>query len=123
MAYENDMVIRQVRDMTRMLAKILYGKNTAAYEYKQEDCLTAADSLYARLIALVEDGQINEAENRLYDELLHDEDAVYEAAIGFYAYLNELPDEYLEAHDYSHEEVKEGAHALAERKGLGVLDD
>ena len=27
MAYENDIIMRQVRDMTRMLAKILFGKN------------------------------------------------------------------------------------------------
>ena len=26
MAYENDIIMRQVRDMTRMLAKILFGK-------------------------------------------------------------------------------------------------
>ena len=37
MAYENDIIMRQVRDMTRMLAKILFGKNTATYEYKEED--------------------------------------------------------------------------------------
>ena len=29
MAYENDFIMRQVRDMTRMLAKILFGKNTS----------------------------------------------------------------------------------------------
>ena len=67
MAYENDIIMRQVRDMTRMLAKILFGKNTATYEYKEEDRHTATDSLYARLIALVDAGKINEAENRLYD--------------------------------------------------------
>ena len=44
MAYENDFIMRQVRDMTRMLAKILFGKNTATYEYQQEDNYTAADS-------------------------------------------------------------------------------
>jgi hypothetical protein len=60
MAYENDFIMRQVRDMTRMLAKILFGKNTATYEYQQEDNYTAADSLYARLIAMVDAGKINE---------------------------------------------------------------
>ena len=44
MAYENDIIMRQVRDMTRMLAKILFGKNTATYEYKEEDRHTATDS-------------------------------------------------------------------------------
>ena len=97
MAYENDIIMRQVRDMTRMLAKILFGKNTATYEYKEEDRHTATDSLYARLIALVDAGKINEAENRL--------------------------EEFLEEHDYSKEEVKEGAQSLADRKGLGLLGE
>ena len=43
MAYENDIIMRQVRDMTRMLAKILFGKNTATYEYKEEDRHTATE--------------------------------------------------------------------------------
>ena len=105
MAYENDFIMRQVRDMTRMLAKILFGKNTATYEYQQEDNYTAADSLYARLIAMVDAGKINEAENRLYEELDRDEEGTFEVALGFYDYLNELPEEFLETHDYSRDEV------------------
>ena len=101
MAYENDIIMRQVRDMTRMLAKILFGKNTATYEYKEEDRHTATDSLYARLIALVDAGKINEAENRLYEELERDEEGTFEVALGFYDYLNELPEEFLEENDYS----------------------
>ena len=123
MAYENDIIMRQVRDMTRMLAKILFGKNTATYEYKEEDRHTATDSLYARLIALVDAGKINEAENRLYEELERDEEGTFEVALGFYDYLNELPEEFLEEHDYSKEEVKEGAQSLADRKGLGLLGE
>ena len=118
MAYENDIIMRQVRDMTRMLAKILFGKNTATYEYKEEDRHTATDSLYARLIALVDAGKINEAENRLRSE-----ERAFEVALGFYDYLNELPEEFLEEHDYSKEEVKEGAQSLADRKGLGLLGE
>ena len=101
MAYENDFIMRQVRDMTRMLAKILFGKNTATYEYQQEDNYTAADSLYARLIAMVDAGKINEAENRLFEELECDEEGIFEAALGFYDYLNSLPEEFLEEHNFT----------------------
>ena len=45
------------------------------------------------------------------------------AQLGFYDYLNELPEEFLEEHDYSKEEVKEGAQSLADRKGLGLLGE
>ena len=122
MAYENDFIMRQVRDITRILAKILFRKNTATYEYQTEDHTTASDSLYARLIAMVDEGKINEAENRLYEELDRDEEGTFEVALGFYDYLNSLPEEFLEEHNYTRDEVKEGAQSLADRKGLGVLE-
>ena len=119
MAYENDIIMRQVRDMTRMLAKILFGKNTATYEYKEEDRHTATDSLYARLIALVDAGKINEAENRLYEELERDEEGTFEVALGFYDYLNELPEEFLEEHDYS--KLKKAHRVLRIARGWDFL--
>lgn len=144
MEYENDFIMRQVRDMVRMLAKVLFGKNTATYEY-HEDYLhensldngeknqtagdqkkeknLASDRLYSQLVSMVDAGEINEAENLLSDELDQDEDGYFEAALGFYDYLNTLPDEFLEEHDYSREEVKDGAQSLAERKGLGGLGE
>ena len=123
MAYENDVIMRQVRDMARMLAKILFGKDTPTYELEQNEIQTSSDDLYSRLIAMVKQGKINQAENVLYDELDRDEDSTIEVALGFYDYLNELPEEFLEEHDYSKEEVKEGAQSLADRKGLGLLGE
>ena len=67
-------------------------------------------------------GKINEAENRLFEELECDEEGIFEAALGFYDYLNSLPEEFLEEHNYTRDEVKEGAQSLADRKGLGVLE-
>lgn len=146
MEYENDFIMRQIRDMVRMLAKVLFGKNTATYEYhaefQHENSLDnnegedkqmagvqkiakdlAADRLYFRLVCMVDAGQINEAENLLSDELDRAEDEYFEAALGFYDYLNTLPDEFLEEHDYSREEIRDGALGLAERKGLGELGE
>jgi hypothetical protein len=121
MEYENDFIMRQVRDMVRMLAKVLFGKNTATYEYQEEDHSTSSDYIYDRLIHMVNEGKINEAENLLFDELERNEDGSMEVALGFYDYLNTLSDEFLEQHDYSREEVKDGAQSLADRKGLGIL--
>ena len=121
MAYENDVIMRQVRDMARMLAKILFGKDTPTYELEQNEIQTSSDDLYSRLIAMVKQGKINQAENVLYDELDRDEDSTIEVALGFYDYLNELPAEFLAMNEYSREEIKEGIKALADRKGLGAV--
>lgn len=121
MAYENDVIMRQVRDMARMLAKILFGKDTPTYELEQNEIQTSSDDLYSRLIAMVKQGKINQAENVLYDELDRDEDSTIEVALGFYNYLNELPAEFLTMNEYSREEINEGIKALADRKGLGAV--
>lgn len=121
MAYENDVIMRQVRDMARMLAKILFGKDTPTYELEQNEIQTSSDDLYSRLIAMVKQGKINQAENVLYDELDRDEDSTIEVALGFYNYLNELPVEFLAMNEYSREEINEGIKALADRKGLGAV--
>jgi hypothetical protein len=123
MEYENDFFMRQVRDMVRMLAKILFGKDTATYEYQEEDHSTSSDHIYERLIHMVKAGKINEAENLLSDELDRDEDGNMEVALGFYDYLNTLSDEFLEEHDYSREEIREGTQNLADRKGLGIFGE
>ena len=121
MAYENDVIMRQVRDMARMLAKILFGKDTPTYELEQNEIQTSSDDLYSRLIAMVKQGKINQAENVLYDELDRDEDSTIEVALGFYDYLNEMPTEFLAMNEYSREEINEGIKALADRKGLGAV--
>ncbi|MDD6481468.1 MAG: DUF6483 family protein [Lachnospiraceae bacterium] len=120
MEYENDLLMRQIRDMARMLASVLFGKKSETYEYEEEKEITT-DSLLNRLIHMADDGNINKAENILSDELEKDEDEILQTALEFYEHLNTLSDEFLEKNNYSREEIKEGIQDLAERKGLGVL--
>lgn len=120
MEYENDLLMRQIRDMARMLASVLFGKKSETYEYEEEKEITT-DSLLNRLIHMADDGNINKAENILSDELEKDEDEILQIALEFYEHLNTLSDEFLEKNNYSREEIKEGIQDLAERKGLGVL--
>lgn len=91
MEYENDFIMRQVRDMVRILAKVLFGKNTATYEYHEEFLnensldegekngelneqirkkILASDRLYSQLITMLNAGKINEAENLLFTSLM-----------------------------------------------------
>ena len=77
--------------------------------------------IYTDLIHMVDNGKINEAENLLFDEIKKDENKSFETALYFYDYLNTLSDSFLEEHNYSREEVKEGVQSLADSRGLGVL--
>lgn len=123
MFYENDYILRMIRTMVRALASILFGKRVTFFEIEQRMKEGQADSLYARLIALAGAGQIDEAENQLYDALESGTEDSLETALAFYDYLNTLSDEFLEEHDFSREEIIEGVKALAERKGAQELLD
>ena len=121
MIHKNDFVLRQIRDMVHMLANIVLGRDTVKYEEKEDMKFSEMSQIYTDLIHMVDNGKINEAENLLFDEIKKDENKSFETALYFYDYLNTLSDSFLEEHNYSREEVKEGVQSLADSRGLGVL--
>ena len=123
MDYENDYILRLIKTMVRALASLIFGKQVKFFEIEQELKGNASDSLYGRLIHMADQGQINEAENLLYDELEAGTDNSLKTALAFYDYLNNYSDRFLEEHDYSREEIIDGLRALAVRQGVGELFD
>ena len=123
MTYENDYILRLIKTMVRALASLIFGKQVKFHEIEQELKGNASDSLYGRLIHMADQGQINEAENLLYDELEAGTDNSMETALAFYDYLNNYSDTYLEEHDYSRDEIMDGIRSLAVRQGVGELFD
>lgn len=119
---EEDYIMRIIKDMVRMLCKIIFGKDTVAYELPEEAEYTSTDYLYKQLQEMLAEGNINEAENLLYDELelvkvqRKEENLLIpipdtkrlRLALDFYDKLNQMTDEQLEQADFSREEVKEG---------------
>lgn len=121
MIHKNDFVMRQIRDMVHMLAKIVLGRDTIEYEDNEDMKFSEMSHIYTDLIRMVDEGKINEAENLLFDEINKDENKSFEMALRFYDYLNSLSDVYLEENNYSREEVKEGVQNLADSRELGML--
>lgn len=121
MDFENDYVLRLIKTMVRALASLIFGKQVKFYELEQELKADSSDSLYVRLIHMADAGQINEAENLLYDELEAGTANSMKTALAFYDYLNEFSDAFLEEHNYSRAEIMDGIRALAGREGVGEL--
>lgn len=112
MAYENDYIMRTIREMLRVIAKLL-GKTTVTYELPSEENDTEEDALYRRLIGMADAGEINEAENMLFEALEENGEAVGGAALAFYEHLNDMDADFLDEHDYSREEVSLGIKNVA----------
>ena len=73
------------------------------------------------LIDMVDAGEINEAENRLYDLINATDMNSLEVAILFYSYLNDKTDDFLEANDFSRDEIKLGMENVADNFGLNSI--
>ena len=118
--FEQDYIMRLVHEIARVLAKILFNIDSETVSEELENRIEETDVL-EQLLDMVDNGQINEAENKLYDMLDVGVPNCVETAIIFYSYLNEKSDEFLKENDYNRGEVKEGIEGVAERVGLSGL--
>ena len=123
MGLKQDFVLRRLEDQGRFLARLILGKDEAHYELPEYEAMdNRADALYRKLLALVDNGEINEAENILLDELDTGDLNMFEMALCFYLYLAHLDEDFLEEHRYTMEEIGEGMEALAEDFGVSGFE-
>lgn len=116
---QEDYVMKMIKDMVRMIAKVLLRKDTITYEFPEDELtFSEEDREYAKIIKTLEDGDINQAENLLYAHFRKGDRAYILMGLDFYQRLNEYTSEYLEAHDYSREEVDEGLRMFSQKHGL-----
>lgn len=118
--FEQDYILRLVHEIARVLAKILFNIDSENASEELESRIEETDIL-EQLLGMIDNGQINEAENKLYDMLDEGIPNCIEIAILFYSYLNEQTDEFLKESDYSRGEVKDGIENVAEKVGLSGL--
>ena len=109
--YEKDYIMRLIHGIAQVLAKLLLGK-----QMEQEGEIASALSREAAkkdetLKKRIDAGNINEAEELLFDLLENEpwEDKQKAAlALSFYDHVNEKEDAFLEKANFSREEIIEG---------------
>lgn len=123
---ENDYMMRIIHEMVRTLIMLIFHK-----DQETEEELIFLDGVnqdfYQRLRQLSDEGKINEAENMLYQSLEENEgdrEGTMEnlkVSLAFYDHLNSKSNDFLEAHNYSREEVEEGILSVMKLYGYGEL--
>jgi hypothetical protein len=78
---------------------------------------------YNELLYLIDKGEINEAENKLLDELNPADIQNYKIALIFYLYLNEKDIDFLEEYNFSRGEITDGLKYVSEIYGYGSMAD
>lgn len=118
MEFEQDYVMRMIKDVARALALVIFGKKDIRYELPEDNERTDADNLYARILHMADEGKINEAENILLMDIPEETPYYHVMAIDFYQHISEYSDEFLSENNYSREEILEGLERFAEKYGL-----
>lgn len=118
--FEQDYVMRLIKEMVRTILKLLFKIDT---DSPTAELLESAEekATLEELLDMVDTGDINGAENCLYDLISAGDRNSLEIALLFYFYLNDKPDEFLEENDFSREEVKLGIEGVANRFGLNGI--
>ena len=123
MELEKDYILRMIKDLTKSIAHLILGKSEIEYELPKESEYSRVDTLYVKLIELVNMGQINEAEDLLFDEINPSDMRQFEMAMSFYLYLNDFGDDYLEKNNYSRDEITEGIRSICKEYGVSYMVD
>ncbi|NMC55996.1 MAG: hypothetical protein GYA50_02075 [Eubacteriaceae bacterium] len=121
--YHQDWLMSQIEGMVLMIVRLLFKKETSVYEIKNEANLTDTDLLYLKLIQLLNNNKINEAENLLFEKM-DDADLNYmKIALDFYDRVNRLSDAQLEKNGFSREEIKSGLQDAARLFGINLNNE
>lgn len=123
MELEKDYILRMVKDLVKSIAHIVLGKSEMEYELPENDEYSRIDYLYVKLLELVNQGKINDAEDMLFDEINTSDMKQFEMAMSFYLYLNDFGDDYLESNDYSRDEISEGIKSICKEYGVSSMVD
>lgn len=121
MAWENDYYMRLIHETVKTILSLL-GENT---DEPTTDIVRDPDEKEkaVRLLQEATEGHICEAENHLYD-LIEDQDPkALQIGLLLYDYLNEQTEDFLEEHDFSRDEVKDGLKNLAAHYGFSGLTE
>ena len=117
---EQDYIMRLIKELIRALLKVIFHTDL---DMPSVEMLKDAQRRCAleELLNLMDNGEIHEAENRL-SELLEDGGGEELAlALLFYSHLNEKSNDFLEAHDFSREEIKAGLEDALQSQGLSEM--
>ena len=118
---EKDYIMRMIKEMVSVLFSILLGKQYVSVDEERKNGYEVSGTDLNDLLDMIDNGQINEAENLMPDDIDYSDKKGLAAALLFYQYLSEKKKDFLQDHDYSDEEILEGAKQVLKKAGYGDI--
>lgn len=120
---EKDYVMRMIKEASRVLFSLLFGKQYTSVELEAENEFEVSGMRLDELFAMIDRGNINEAENIVLDGVHYDNKNELAAAAFFYQYLSEKKEAFLQENNYSLDEVLDGMEHIVQESGYGEMID
>ena len=118
---EKDYIMRMIKEMVSVLFSILLGKQYVSVDEERKNGYEVSGTDLNDLLDMIDNGQINEAENLMLDDIDYSDKKELAAALLFYQYLSEKKKDFLQDHDYSDEEILYGAKQILQKAGYGNI--
>lgn len=118
--FQQDFIMRQIELIAKYIAESIFKKKSTEYKIIERENLSDTDNLHNKLVNLINENKINEAEDLLFDSLDLDNKKYLEVAIDFYARLTKLDDATLELNDFTKEEIAEGLADVSNKYGISI---
>ena len=115
-----DYLMRQIEYITTAVAELIFNKPSSRIEVQSEVRQFESDLLYVLLCSMVNDRNINGAEDLLFDMLDADNHEHLLVATDFYKQLNSMTDEDLVKADFSRDEIERGLSEVNKTFGLSI---
>ena len=120
MQFIQDYIMRLIHEMVCIALKILFNLTVEESEQQIEENQDESE-MYSKLKNLIDNGKICEAENLLFADKDESDKSILLIGIQMYNYLNEFDDDFLESHDFSRQEIREGLETLMDKYGYKNL--
>ena len=120
---EKDYVMRMIKEASRVLFSLLFGKQYTSVELEAENEFEVSGMRLDEVFAMIDRGNINEAENIVLDGIHYDNKNELAAAALFYQYLSEKKEAFLQENNYSMDEVLDGMEHIVQESGYGEMID
>lgn len=118
---EKDYIMRMIKEMVQVLFSLVFGKKYVSVELEDENKYEVSGNTLKFFFDMIDQGDINEAENLLLEDLDYTNKEEVMAAAFFYQHLSQKDDDFLRRNDYTKEEVLFGFKQLLEKSGYKDL--
>ena len=118
---EKDYIKRMIKEMVQVLFSLVFGKKYVSVELEDENKYEVSGNTLKYFFDMIDQGDINEAENLLLEDLDYTNKEEVMAAAFFYQHLSQKDDDFLRRNDYTKEEVLFGFKQLLEKSGYKDL--